>query len=123
MKLYAGTTEQFRTDNPPMNPVLIGVALIGYLIARTGLRRWVTRRWLDDRLSNRRAALLFGVVSFAPLLLMVMLVAVARPNAAPIVFLGVLPAAVVFISLLTAVMDYMAANGIKDSMRRAREGR
>lgn len=106
-----------------MDLALVAIALIGYLVGRAALRRWITNRWPDDRISNLHAGVLFSLVSIAPLLVIPIVLVWSMPDAAPIVVLGILPAAVILIGLMGAVMDYMAAHGVKESMKQARNSR
>jgi len=103
-----------------MNPVLLAVAVLAYLVGRLVLRRWVRDRWLDDRLSNRAAGILFGLVSIAPLIAIFVVLLWSVPEAAPILLVAIVPAALLFIGLPGAVMDYMSAHGTKEAMKRAR---
>ena len=62
-----------------------------------------------------------AAMSIAPLLLGLIVLVWSMPVAAPIGVLGILPAALIFIGLVGAVVDYMAAHGVKESMRQARD--
>lgn len=104
-----------------MHPLIVASGIAVWIAARIAARRWIVNRWLDDRITDRQAGLLFGLVSFAPLTVVATIAVAMRPGAAPILVLGILPAAIIIFGLLGAVMDYMAANGIKESLKRARD--
>ena len=106
-----------------MHPLVIALGLAAWIAVRIITRRWIAHRWLDDRITDRQAALMFGVVSFAPLAALAIIAVAMQPAAAPVVILGILPAAVIVIGLTGAVMDYMTAQGIKQSMKQARNAR
>ena len=105
-----------------MRFVLIAVALSALVAARIWLRRWVAARWLDDRLSNHQAGLLFAMISLAPLIAVGAVVAWLS-NVASILLLAVGLSVAVVIGFWLTVIDYMAAHGVKDAIRRSRTRR
>jgi hypothetical protein len=102
--------------------VLVAVALSAFVAARVWLRRWVAARWLDDRISNHQAGLLFAMISLAPLIA-VGAVLVLLSNAASMLLLAVALSGAVVIGFWLTVIDYMAGHGVKDAIRRSRNRR
>jgi len=106
-----------------MNPALVALALLAYIIVRRRLRTWVSDRWLDDQISSRQAAVMYGVLSFAPLIFIFLVISLSGSSASPVVPLAFLGAATVFIGLMVAAIDYATARGVRQSLKRARHER
>jgi hypothetical protein len=99
--------------------VLVALALSAFVAARIWLRRWVAARWLEDRLSNHQAGLLFAMISLAPLIAVGAVVALLS-NTASMLLLAVALSGAVVIGFWLTVIDYMAGHGVKDAIRRSR---
>ena len=104
-----------------MDFVPIAVGLGAFIAARIWLRRWVTTRWLDDRISDRQAGLFFAVISVAPLIVIGLIA--ASVGGAPVVLVAVALVGAIVIGGSLAVTDYMAAYGAKDALRASRRRR
>ena len=101
-----------------MEFVPIGLGLAAFIAARIWLRRWVTSRWLDDRISDRQAGLLFALISLGPLIAIGLIA--ASVGGSPIVLAAVALVAAVVIGSALTMTDYMAAHGAKDALRASR---
>jgi uncharacterized membrane protein YhfC len=104
-----------------MNPVLVFLGAVAFVFTRRQVSRWVMDRWLDGRISDRQAAVIFAI-SHLGLLLLVAVVAIGSiPSAAPAILLAVTAAGVMVLGLASAATAYMEAHGVKDQLRRDRE--
>jgi len=106
-----------------MEPWLLLIGAAAFLIARRWARAAVVRLWLDERITNRQAAVLFGAIAILPVALIATWFVGRNPPGTPLIVLVLIFALAPAIGLFAAAMDYMSTNGVKEQMRRNRDGR
>jgi formate-dependent nitrite reductase membrane component NrfD len=106
-----------------MELALFTAAFVAWLVVRGRARRWITERWLDDRVSNLQAGLLFLAVHLGPALVILFAVLASLLPSAPMLTLAIVPALVLMIGLVSAAVDYLSSHGTKEVMKRERAQR
>ena len=107
---------------PHRVPTAVVIAfVIAYLVGNLMLNRWLGRRWMEERISRRRLALIYLAGHFGPFLLVaVYMVAVQGSGWTAVVAVGVV--AVIVFWTLEGLLGYSERTGVREAMRAVRPG-
>ena len=97
--------------------------MVAFVIARIWVRRWIVRKWLDDELTNRQSGALLFVTQLSPMLVLAGLVIISSPDSLPFFVLAIILIAPIWIATWGALFTYIVNHGVKEQMRKDREGR
>jgi len=95
-------------------PLTIGLlaAVLVFVVGRIWVRRRITNRWLDDLISDRLAAVLFGLTYLAPMLLALVVAFAASPAWAPTLLFVLAFVLAPMLAIGVGLMDYATQHGV-----------
>jgi hypothetical protein len=103
--------------------VAVVAATIIFFVLRFSVRRWIIERWISGRLSSSSAVAGLGVLYVAPIVALVMGVAIADPAAITGPGMALVVGGAVVIGAIGGLLDFAVMNGMRSQLRQNRDAR